>query len=50
MDMLGVVLMDEEKLETMAEEHAEFIKQWYKAVFKHGYKHGHEEKVGGEKR
>lgn len=32
--------MDEKSCEGMAEEHAEFIKQWYKTVFQHGFKHG----------
>ena len=29
--------------EEIAEEHAEFIKRWYKDVFLHGYKHGKED-------
>lgn len=35
--------MGAEEVEQMAENHAEFIKQWYKAVFLHGYKHGRED-------
>ena len=27
----------------LAEEHADFIKRWYKDVFQHGYKHGFED-------
>ena len=37
--------------EKMSEDHAEFIKRWYKDVFEHGYKHGYEDGVreGGGK-
>ena len=36
-------------VERMAEEHAEFIKKWYKSVFMHGYKHGLEDGLNARK-
>lgn len=36
-------MIDETKLDDMAQAHADFIAKWYKDVFKHGYGHGWED-------
>lgn len=36
-------MIDETKLDDMAQAHADFIAKWYKDVFKHGYGHGYED-------